>query len=153
MKKIKWLGVALIAGAFAGCCTHTGVVGIDRKTASESGLEITEFTDNPIYAHIHYSYRNIKDFDEKNVKVRLCYTPMIDYFREMAQYEKEDPMAHNMDWQLMLMASYNFIPLSKHWFIRNADIVERRPGYLKILALDDIGRYEVVYDPKTEETK
>jgi hypothetical protein len=71
----------------------------------------------------------------------------------MEQYENEDPLEHNIDWQLMLMASYNFIPLSKHWFIRDADIVERRPGYIKILALDDIGRYEVVYDPKPEKEK
>ena len=153
MKKLKHIAIVLAACGIAGCCTHTGVVGIDRTAASNSGLEITEFTDNPIYAHVHYSYRNIKDFDESKIRVRLCYTPMIDYFREMEQYENEDPLEHNIDWQLMLMASYNFIPLSKHWFIRDADIVERRPGYIKILALDDIGRYEVVYDPKPEKEK
>ena len=147
MKYVTYAIITLIGCVLTGGCTSTGMVSIDRNAARWSGLEITEFTDNPVFAYVHYDYSEIEDFDEQKVKVRLYYIEPEDMFAAIKPYniksEVSDPI-----WDKMLFAGYNHGPKWKHWVERDATIISRKPGYLKILALDDIGRYIVVYDDK-----
>ena len=151
MKKFYYAILALAACALAGGCTSTGMVSVDRNAAQWSGLEITEFTDNPIFAYIHYDYSEIEDFDEKNVKVRLDYIEPEDKFDAINLYNEVleiiDPI-----WREMKLASCDHGTKWIHWVERDATIVSRKPGYLKILALDDIGRYTVVYDASSRKS-
>lgn len=140
MKKLYMSIVALMLLLSAGCHSpNTGVVFVDRNLAKDNGIIITSFTDNPFYAYIEYDYSAIKDFDESKVDVTLVNT-LLPY----AMWQQCDGMATMFYAQMDISMLDNMLP-STSWGSRKADISERRPGYLKIFALDDIGIYQITY--------
>ena len=140
--------LAVIAGiaalALSGCkSSTTGMVLVDREAAEASNLEITDFHDNPFYAYVEYDYKRIKDFDPKKLKVTLEKNvyPDVDWYDIARMYRTDTEPVYFM----MKAASLEGHP-KEHASARAAHIVENKPGYLKILSLDDIGTYVISYD-------
>lgn len=143
MKNLSIIAFALWLVSAVGCTSpNTGVVFVDRNLAKDNGIVITSFTDNPFYAYIEYDYSAIKDFDESKVDVTLVNT-LLPY----AMWQQCDGMATMFYAQMDISMLANMLP-STSWGSRKADISERRPGYLKIFALDDIGIYQITYQGK-----
>lgn len=143
MKNLSIIAFALWLVSVVGCTSpNTGVVFVDRNLAKDNGIVITSFTDNPFYAYIEYDYSAIKDFDESKVDVTLVNT-LLPY----AMWQQCDGMATMFYAQMDISMLANMLP-STSWGSRKADISERRPGYLKIFALDDIGIYQITYQGK-----
>ena len=128
-------------------CVSTDLVSVDKKSAKATGIEITSFEDNPFFAHIHYDFSKIQNFDEKKVSVYLSrssslYPPS----NFEAEYINRVLAEDDANWRLMSLSSFaNALPefrLKK----KDVTILHREPGYIKILAIDDIGKYVVTYN-------
>ena len=140
MKKLYMSIVSLILLLAAGCYSpNTGCVYVDMNLAKDNGIEITSFTDNPFYAYIEYDYSSIKDFDESKVDVTLVNT-LLPY----ALWQECNGIWPHFYEQMDITMLGNMIP-NTSWGSRKADISERRPGYIKIFALDDLGVYQITY--------
>lgn len=146
MKSTKFIVPILSAVALAGCIS-TDLVAVDKNTAKATGIEITSFEENPFFAHVKYDFSKIKDFDESKVSVYLAHTsttiPSDGFGGNSNLMVWADG---NNSWAIMAMSSYaNALP-AFHWKKKDVTILHREPGYIKILAIDDIGTYVVTYN-------
>ena len=138
--------LAAFSLGFSGCVS-TELLEVDKYTARKSGIPITYFEDNPIYAHIMYDYSKIPNFDKSKVKVYLR--------RSLKKFPPSTFEAHyitrmsvegNPEWTRLTIPSYaNALP---KFFRKKKKVIvlKHKPGYMKILAIDDIGTYVIYYD-------
>lgn len=91
--------ITLLMGCSFFSSTTTGLTAVDTDYAEKSGIVVTNFTDNPFFAHIYYDCSNIKDFNPSNIEVVLTYNIIpscIDNF-DMAEMEMEIDFRSNSD--------------------------------------------------------
>ena len=104
---IKTAMAATLAFLLACQSTNSGMVDVDYEASKQNGFIITDFSDNPIYAHIYYEC-SIESFDPSRLDVTLT---------------SKDGSATKL-----------------------AKLLKNEVGYIKILAIDDVGTYTLQYN-------
>ena len=145
---MKHITLALLIGCltFLSGCFSTDLVAVDKFTARKQGIPIMSFDDNPFFAYIRYDASKIPNFDESKVKVylRRSYKDFPPSSFE-ALFITRMSVEGNPEWTRLTLPSYaNALP-AFYRKKKDVTILHREPGYLKILAIDDIGTYVVTY--------
>lgn len=137
---------SLVCSMLLSGCISTELVDVDKKSASKCGITITKFEDNPIFAYITYDYSQIKDFDVSKISVSLksnnsLYVPPMN---------PVDPYSinynNNIEWVYGKLQESDSVPTSLKWKMKPVTVLRNEPGFIKILAIDDIGTYVVSYN-------
>ena len=142
---------------FVGCMTSTGFIQVDKDTAQSNGIKITHVEDNPLFTTIEYDYSAISNFAVDGILVTLVHnfapTNQMDYLMYYSEdlanainkvdyYNPQGIYMHAM-LQLSTVDGINVTKLPN----RPAIIWKNEPGKLVIASFDDIGTYQITYDP------
>ena len=131
-------------GIMSGCACfeNTGLTDIDMSAAKESGINIIDFKDDPIFAYIDYDYANVDNFDPSKLSVVLKHNikapDLVDYahhdFRSVEGIEWTKMCKSGIDGEQIIYAPD-----------KPVTVVDNSPGHMKILSMDDIGTYVLTY--------